>query len=109
MENRIKEQQLFLFADRTSTHSMRSNQLRLLFSTMAHVLHKALKEFGLKGTSMASAQVHTIRSKLLKIGGRITVSVRRVVLSLSQAYPYQELFREILRNLRRLKSPPLQV
>lgn len=109
MENRIKEQQLFLFADRTSTHGMRSNQLRVLFSAMAYVLHKALKEFGLKGTSMARAQVNTIRSKLLKIGGRITVSVRRVVLSLSQAYPYQELFRQILGNLRRLESPPLQV
>lgn len=109
MENRIKEQQLFLFADRTSTHALRSNQLRLLFSTMAYVLHKALKEFGLKGTSMARAQVNTIRSKLLKIGGRITVSVRRVVLSLSQAYPYQELFREVLGNLRRLESPPLLV
>jgi hypothetical protein len=109
MENRIKEQQLYLFADRTSTHGMRSNQLRLLFSTMAYVLHKALKEFGLKGTSIASAQVNTVRNKLLKIGGRITVSVRRVVLSLSQAYPYQELFREILGNLRRLESPPLQV
>jgi hypothetical protein len=106
MENRIKEQQLFLFADRTSTHGMRSNQLRILFSTMAYVLHKALKEFGLKGTSMARAQVNTIRRKLLQIGGRITVSVRRVVLSLSQAYPYQELFREILGNLRCLNSPP---
>jgi len=109
MGNRIKEQQLFLFADRTSTHGMRSNQLRVLFSTMAYVLHKALKEFGLKGTSLATAQVNTVRSKLLKIGGRITVSVRRVVLSLSQAYPYQALFREIFGNLRRLNSPPLQV
>lgn len=109
MENRIKEQQLFLFADRTSTHGMRSNQLRLMFSTMAYVLHKALKEFGLKGTSLATAQVNTIRNKLLKIGGRIMVSVRRVVLSLSQAYPYQALFREILGNLRRLESPPLQM
>ncbi len=106
MENRIKEQQLFLFADRTSTHSLRSNQLRVLFSTMAHVLHQALKEFGLQGTSLARAQVNTIRSKLLKIGGRITVSVRRVALSLSQAYPYQALFRQILGNLRCLNSPP---
>lgn len=109
MENRIKEQQLFLFADRTSTHAMRSNQLRVLFSTMAYVLHKALKEFGLKGTCIATAQVNTIRAKLLKIGGRIQVSVRRVVLSLSQAYPYQALFREILGNLRRRESMPLRV
>jgi len=60
---------------------MRSNQLRVLFSTMAYVLQQALREFGLKGTSLASAQVSTIRSKLLKIGGRIRVSVRRVELS----------------------------
>lgn len=109
MENRIKEQQLFLFADRTSTHGMRSNQLRVLFSTMAYVLHKALKEFGLKGTSLATAQVNTVRAKLLKIGGRITVSVRRVALSLSQAYPYQDLFRQVLENLRRPASIPLRV
>lgn len=69
MENRSKEQQLFLFVDRTSTYGMRSNQLRVLFSTMAYVPHKVLKEFGLKGTSLATAQVNTIRSKLLKIGG----------------------------------------
>ncbi|SFJ43952.1 IS1380 family transposase [Planctomicrobium piriforme] len=74
MENRIKEQQLFLFADRTSTHAMRSNQLRVLFSTMAYPLHQALRQFGLQGTSLARAQVHTIRNTLLKIGGRIRVS-----------------------------------
>jgi hypothetical protein len=107
MENRIKEQQLFLFADRTSTHALRSNQLRLLFSTMAYAVHQALREFGLKGTAMANAQVNTIRTKLLKIGGRIRVSVRRVVLSLSQAYPYQDLFRQILKNLLGPESPPL--
>jgi hypothetical protein len=109
MENRIKEQQLFLFADRTSTHGMRSNQLRVLFSTMAYTLHIALREFGLKGTLLAKAQVNTIRSKLLKIGGRIKVSVRRVVLSLSQAYPYQDLFREVLKNLRCLEWRPLRL
>ena len=108
MENRIKEQQLFLFADRTSTHGLRSNQLRLLFSTMAYALHQALREFGLKGTSLAKAQVNTIRTKLLKIGGRIRVSVRRVVLALSQAYPYQALFEQVLHNLRH-HPPPLRV
>ncbi|MDA1252612.1 MAG: IS1380 family transposase [Planctomycetota bacterium] len=71
MENRIKEQQLYLFANRTSTYGMRSNQLRLLFSTMAYVLHVALREFGLAGTEMAKAQAGTIRTKLLKIGARI--------------------------------------
>ena len=109
MENRIKEQQLFLFADRVSTHGLRSNQLRVLFSTMAYTLHIALREFGLQGTSLAKAQVSTIRTKLLKIGGRIQVSVRRVVLSLSQAYPYQELFAQILLNLRRPEWVPLRL
>ena len=109
MENRIKEQQLMLFADRTSTHNMRSNQLRLLFSTMAYVLHHALREFGLAGTEMAKAQAGTIRTKLLKIGGRLRISVRRVWLSLSEAYPYQELFAQILFNLQRQCPPPLSV
>jgi len=99
MENRIKEQQLFLFADRTSTHGLRSNQLRVLFSTMAYTLHIALRQFGLPATSLAEAQVTTIRNQLLKIGGRIQVSVRRIVVSLSQAYPYQELFHQILSNI----------
>lgn len=109
MENRIKEQQLFLFADRTSTHGLRSNQLRVLFSTMAYVLHKALKEFGLKGTALATAQVQTIRTRLLKIGGRIRVSVRRVLLSLSQAFPDQAVFAQVLCNLRRPERVPLRV
>lgn len=107
MENRIKEQQLYLFADRTSTHNMRSNQLRLLFSTMAYLLHHALREFGLAGTEMAKAQAGTIRTKLLKIGGRLRVSVRRVWLSLSESYPFQELFERILFNLQQQRPPPL--
>lgn len=109
MENRIKEQQLYLFADRTSTHAMRSNQLRLLFSTMAYLLHLVLREFGLAGTELAAAQAGTIRTKLLKIGGRIRVSVRRVWLSLSEAYPYQELFERVLWNIRRQRPQPMQV
>lgn len=109
MENRIKEQQLFLFADRTSTHGMRSNQLRLLFSTIAYLLHLTLREFGLQGTELHSAQAETIRVKLLKIGGRIRVSVRRVWVSLSESYPYQELFERVLLNIRRQRPPPLQV
>ncbi len=109
MENRIKEQQLYLFADRTSTHGMRSNQLRLLFSTMAYVLHLTLREFGLAGTEMAKAQAGTIRTKLLKIGGRIKVSVRRVWISFSESYPYQALFDRILDNLRRQSPPPLRI
>ena len=109
MENRIKEQQLYLFADRTSTHNMRSNQLRLLFSTMAYLLHLVLREFGLKGTELAIAQAGTIRTKLLKIGGRLRVSVRRVWLSLSESYPYQELFERVLLNLREQCPQPLRV
>jgi hypothetical protein len=109
MENRIKEQQLFLFADRTSTHGMRSNQLRLLFSTIAYLLHHVLREFGLKGTEMAAAQAGTIRTKLLKIGAQIRVSVRRVWISLSESYPYQALFERVLENLRRQNPQPLRV
>ncbi len=109
MENRIKEQQLYLFADRTSTHNMRSNQLRLLFSTMAYLLHHVLREFGLVGTEMENAQAGTIRSKLLKIGARVQVSVRRVVISLSEAYPWSRLFAQILANLRRQYPCPLLV
>ncbi len=109
MENRIKEQQLYLFADRTSTHAMRSNQLRLLFSTMAYVLHLALREFGLADTEMAKAQAGTIRTKLLKIGARIKVSVRRMWISISESYPYQQLFERVLDNLRRQSPPPLQI
>ncbi len=109
MENRIKEQQLYLFADRTSTHGMRSNQLRLLFSTMAYVLHLTLREFGLTGTGMAKAQAGTIRTKLLKIGARIKVSVRRVWISFSESYPYQPLFERILDNLRRQRPQPLKI
>lgn len=109
MENRIKEQQLHLFADRTSTHAMRSNQLRLLFSTMAYVLHVTLREFGLRDTPMAKAQAGTIRTKLLKIGGRIRVSVRRVWISFSESYPHQALFERILDNLRSQHPPPLQI
>jgi len=109
MENRIKEQQLYLFADRTSTHAMRSNQLRLLFSTMAYLLHLALREFGLAGTEMANAQAGTIRTKLLKIGARINISVRRVWISISESYPYQHLFERILENLQRQRPDPLLV
>lgn len=109
MENRIKEQQLFLFADRTSTHALRSNQLRVLFSTIAYTLHIALREFGLQKTPLATAQVSTIRNQLLKIGGRIQVSVRRIVLSLSQAYPYRELLQQILAKLRNPDWMPLRL
>jgi len=101
MENRIKEQQLYLFADRTSTSVMRSNQLRLWFSSMAYVLMNAFRQTALVGTEMERAQCSTIRVKLLKIGAQIKMSVRRVVLMLASGCPYQEIFAAAYRNLQR--------
>lgn len=101
MENRINEQQLALFADRTSTHAMRSNQLRLYCSSFAYVLMQTLRRLGLEGTSMAKAQCDTIRVKLFKIGAHIQLSVRRVWIAFSESYPYTDLFHQILRHLQR--------
>lgn len=102
MENRIKEQQLYLFADHLPCETMRANQLRLYFSTVAYVVLRALREYGLKDTPMAQAQADTIRVKLLKIGARVRVSVRRVLVSMSEAYPFQALFARVWANLRAL-------
>ncbi|HZD92894.1 MAG TPA: IS1380 family transposase, partial [Candidatus Sulfotelmatobacter sp.] len=87
MENRIKEQ-LMLFADRTSTAYLRSNQLRLYFSSVAYMLLQMLRRLGLAGTELAKAQCATIRLKLLKIGALIRISVRKVWVSLAGGYPY---------------------
>ena len=95
MENRIKEQQLDMFADRTSAHTMRANQLRLWFSSVAYVLMNLLRKFGLKGTEYERAQVGTIRLKLLKLGAIVRVSVRRIVLSISVAAPARDAFHRI--------------
>jgi hypothetical protein len=92
MENRIKEQQLDLFADRTSTATLLANQIRLYFSSFAYVLLCALRRLGLKGTDMERAQCGTIRLKLLKIGARLKISMRRVCLSFSESYPYAVLY-----------------
>ena len=100
MENRIKEQQLDLFADRTSAHTMRANQLRLYFSSFAYVLMQALRRLGTRGTELARAQCTTLRRKLLKIGTRIRFTARRVWLSFSQSYPYAQTFAQVLANLR---------
>jgi len=108
MENRIKEQQLCLFADRTSAATMRANQLRLWFSSVAYTLMNALRRLGLKSTKLAKAQCDTIRLKLLKIGAQIKVTVRKVWVSLSESYPYQQLFKQVYENLRRLCSIPLR-
>jgi hypothetical protein len=100
MENRIKEQQLALFADRTSTALLRSNQLRLYFSSFAYCLLQALRRLGLRGTEMAQAQCQTIRLKLLKIGAQIRITVRKVWVSLAGGYPYAAIFTQVYRNLR---------
>ena len=99
MENRIKEQQLDLFADRTSTGSFRANQLRLWFSSFAYVLMSTVRRVALKNTRMAKATCGTIRLKLLKLGGQVTLSVRRFLIHLASACPYQDVFRHAWRNL----------
>lgn len=101
MENRLKEQQLGLFADRTSTATMAANQLRLYFSSFAYVLMQNLRRLGLQETELAKAQCTSIRLKLLKIGARVTVSVRRIELSYSEAYPYQSIFHRVLSNVQK--------
>jgi len=105
MENRIKEQQLYLFADRTSCHDFLANQFRLLLSSAAYVLMETLRRVGLPETELAAAQVSTIRLKLLKIGARVCHSVRRIVLHLASGYPLQNLFLHIVEHLRRWYNP----
>ena len=105
MENRIKEQQLHLFAGRTSAHSMRGNQVRLFFSSIAYVLLEALRRLGLAGTELAGAQCQTIRLKLLKIGALLRVTVRKVWVKLSSGSPYAEAFRRVHANLAWLRRP----
>ncbi len=98
-ENRIKEQQLHLFADRTSAATMRANQIRLFFSAIAYTLLNALRRLGLGGTVLAEAQCQTIRLKLLKIGALVRVTVRKVWVHLASSCPYAELFRRVHANL----------
>lgn len=100
MENRIKEQQLGLFADRTSSTTFSANQLRLWFSSVAYLLLSELRRVGLKGTELARAQCGTIRTKLLKIGALVSLSVRRIWVRCAGGYPYQTIFAKILANLR---------
>jgi hypothetical protein len=99
MENRIKEQKTFLFSDRTSAATMRANQLRLWFSSVAYLMMSALRRLGLKDTDLAKAQCDTIRLKLFKIGARITVTARKIWISLSSSYPLADLFARVCRNL----------
>ena len=105
MENRIKEQQLYLFADRTSASTMRANQLRLWMSSVAYVLVNTLREIGLHGTEFEKAQCHTIRLKLFKIGAAIRVTVRKVWVSLSSSYPYAQTFVQVFDKLQSIPPP----
>jgi hypothetical protein len=100
MENRIKEQQLGLFADRTSCHAFRANQFRVLLSAAAYVLVETLRRTGLANTELEAAQAGTIRLKLFKVAARVISSVRRVIFHLSSAYPLAELFGRVLARLR---------
>jgi len=99
MENRIKEQ-MCLFADRLSTDEMKGNQLRLYFSALAYTLVEALRRLGLKGTEWAQAQVDTIRLKLFKIGAIVRISVRRILLQMSSAYPWKHIYAQAFHALR---------
>jgi hypothetical protein len=98
-ENRIKEQQLHLFADRTSARTMRANQIRLFVSSIAYVLLNALRRLGLAGTDLAWAQCQTIRLTLLKIGALVRVTARKVWVHLASSCPYAEVFRRVHANL----------
>ncbi|HEV2138129.1 MAG TPA: IS1380 family transposase [Nitrososphaerales archaeon] len=100
MENRIKEQQLALFADRTSTHFLRSNQLRLYFSSCAYGLIQALRRLALPGTEMSKAQCHTIRLKLLKLGAQIRITARKIWV-LASGHPSAGIFAQAYANLQR--------
>jgi hypothetical protein len=104
MENRIKEQ-YSLFADRVSAETMRADQMRVYFSALAYVLVCGLRRLGLKNTEMARAQVSTIRTRLLKIGARVRLSVRRVYLSMAASYPWRSLFAQVHANLQATPGP----
>jgi len=100
MENRIKEQQMGLFADRLSTESIRGNQFRWYCSAIAYMLMHALRRLALKGTELENAQCTTIRLKLLKIGAQIEVTVRRVWFRFAAGYPYKQTFEQAFNNLQ---------
>jgi hypothetical protein len=104
VENRIKEQQLDLFADRTSAATMRANQLRLWFASFAYVLLDALRRIGLRHTQFAAATCGTIRLKLLKIGAQVRLSVRRIKVAMASACPYQSEFHLAYLYLKRAQA-----
>ena len=104
MENRIKEQQLGLFADRTSTHTLRANQLRVWLSAIAYSLLNDLRELALHTTKLAKAQCSTLRVHLLKIGALIKLSVRRIHIQMASAFPLQAEFATALEEIGKLSS-----
>lgn len=99
MENRIKEQQLALFADRTSCHYWWPNQFRLLLSSLAYILLETIRRLALQGTELANAYVSTIRLKLIKIGAVVLRNTRRIRLLLASSCPYQKLFFQVAAKL----------
>ena len=99
MENRIKEQQLDMFSDRTSCHNWWPNQLRLLLSSLAYILVESIRRLALKGTELARAQCGTIRLKLLKIGAVVIRNTRRVRMHLASGCPHKYLFWLVARRL----------
>ena len=105
MENVLKQQTLDLQADRMSTHYLASNQLRLWLATFAYLLLQRLRALGLAGTELARSTAGSVRLKLLKVAAQVRVSVRRVYVRLSSAYPLQELFRLCHRRLMALAPP----
>jgi hypothetical protein len=105
MENRIKEQQLDLFADRTSTQTFESNQLRLWLSSMAYVLMQAFRQNCLSQTAFAKATVGTIRLNFLKLGARITVSVRRILIAIASSCPYQDILVSASSTIQGIPAP----
>lgn len=105
-ENRIKEQQLDLFATRTSGHLMRVNQMRLWFSAMAYLVMNELRQRFLAGTELANARCQTIRLKLLKIAAHVRVTARRIWVSMSSSYPWQRRYRTVLSLIHRMEPSP---
>jgi Transposase DDE domain group 1 len=105
MENRLKEQKLDLNSDRTSTHTFEGNQLRLWLAAIAYILMNYLRDKCLVNTEFQNATVGTIRTKLLKLGAVITVSKRRILIAISNACPYQEIFAKVYEYLSRQLCP----
>ncbi len=99
MENRIKEQQLELFADRTSCRKWWANQLRMILSAFSYILVEHIRDKFLHGSELAKAQVGTIRLKLFKIGAVIIRNTRRIKFLLSSSYPYQLIWDHVMKKL----------